>query len=299
MVSKLLNPRVQIRRGTGCCWPRHRIGSTVWLFSLLLLLGGFGTEKTQAAQQTFWSAYEWPPRNWSFASTDAVPIIFVNGAANLYTRRFNLGHLTNPITPPAPNSSAVYSSTNSILSFEWSGDRTTWYPAQTPPNGTVRIQLSNTNADYISVELLGFSGTATSMFGAFPIRENPTKASSGQTVLIPTNGGYLISGFIDARWLLSFNGGTSYKSANFPAHLELTGPSGQIGPLLASLREDTFQICWPTQIDRQYQLQWAGRLGATNWTNLGPPAQGTGSNMCASDSVSGQTSRFYRVLIPQ
>jgi len=301
MASNLLHPRVQISKTNCRCYPNRWAGYTVSFLSLLLLFGGLG--KTRAAQQTFWPAYEWPPPSWSFGSTDAVPVIFVNGSAIFYARHFNLGHFTNPITPPAINSSAVYASSNSILSFEWSLDRTTWYPAQTPPNAVVRILLSNTNlsaAGHISIELVGFSGTATSVFGAFPIRENPSKVSSGETVLTPTNGGYLISGFLNAWWLLSFNGGISYKSANFAAYLELRNPTGQTAPSLrATLREEgTLQICWPTQVNQQYQLQWVGTLGATNWTDLGPRTQGSGSNACASDSILEHTSRFYRVMVP-
>ena len=151
----------------------------------------------------------------------------------------------------------------------------------------------------LSIELLSFSGTATSAFGAFSIRESPTNSSSGETLLVPTNGGYLISGFLNVRWMLSFNGGISYRPANASAYLELSGPPGQTAPSLriTSPEAGSIQVCWPTQINRQYQLQSINALGPTNWTNLGAPVPGSGTNVCASDSIPAGVSRFYRVVI--
>ena len=120
MSNKTLTQR--IGAATGCSrswrwvpWPRCLLP--------LLLVGGLAvaTHQAQAAQQTFWPTYQWPPPDWSFASTDATPILFANGASILYTRHYNLGHLPNPITPPASGSSTVYSTTCSSA-----GDNATW-----------------------------------------------------------------------------------------------------------------------------------------------------------------------------
>ena len=57
------------------------------------------------------------------------------------------------------------------------------------------------------------------------------------------------------------------------------------------------EICWPSQTNRVYQLQWANTLPATNWTSFGPPMSGTGTNICTFDSTRGEARRFYRVEI--
>ena len=56
------------------------------------------------------------------------------------------------------------------------------------------------------------------------------------------------------------------------------------------------ELCWDTQTNKTYQLQWAPTLDDTNWNNMGPSLQGTGSNHCVLDSTRYQQKRFYRVL---
>lgn len=54
-------------------------------------------------------------------------------------------------------------------------------------------------------------------------------------------------------------------------------------------------VVWPTETNRMYQLQYAVSLPA-GWADLGPPIQGTGTNVVFTDSVLGEPRRFYRVL---
>lgn len=58
------------------------------------------------------------------------------------------------------------------------------------------------------------------------------------------------------------------------------------------------EICWETATNRNYQLQWAESIDATNWFNMGEITQGNGSNICVLDSTRNQQKRFYRVLTP-
>jgi hypothetical protein len=57
------------------------------------------------------------------------------------------------------------------------------------------------------------------------------------------------------------------------------------------------EICWPSETNRMYQVQWASSLSATNWTDFGAAVVGTGTNICIFDSTRGSDGRFYRVEI--
>jgi hypothetical protein len=58
------------------------------------------------------------------------------------------------------------------------------------------------------------------------------------------------------------------------------------------------EICWPSETNRTYQVQWALSLGATSWTNLGESVPGTGGEICIFDSTRGSARRFYRIQLP-
>ncbi|MFO1459314.1 MAG: hypothetical protein U1G08_07875 [Verrucomicrobiota bacterium] len=60
------------------------------------------------------------------------------------------------------------------------------------------------------------------------------------------------------------------------------------------------QICWPTEINKRYQVQWASKLGEENWLNVGGPVIGTGDANCFVDLEPVEEGRFYRVeTLPQ
>lgn len=57
----------------------------------------------------------------------------------------------------------------------------------------------------------------------------------------------------------------------------------------------SIKVVWATETNRRYQLQYS--LSSTaGWSDLGPPIQGTGTNVVFTDSVFGQPRRFYRVV---
>jgi len=93
--------------------------------------------------------------------------------------------------------------------------------------------------------------------------------------------------------------------------VDLTDPSGQpdfIGTFTlmvahpkpggpkASARVSQVEICWPSVIDRVYQVQYRAMLGADAWNNLGGAVRATGTNQCVQDSSLDPTRRFYRVV---
>jgi len=66
-------------------------------------------------------------------------------------------------------------------------------------------------------------------------------------------------------------------------------------PLL-SIQVGCVDIFWDTLTNKTYQVESRSEL--TNaWTPLGPPVPGTGSRICITDSVRGQPTKFYRVVL--
>lgn len=56
------------------------------------------------------------------------------------------------------------------------------------------------------------------------------------------------------------------------------------------------EICWATESNKIYQVQWTDQIGPTNWLNLTPQMGATNATQCILDSTRGQQQRFYRVL---
>ena len=65
----------------------------------------------------------------------------------------------------------------------------------------------------------------------------------------------------------------------------------------ATLRFSQVEVCWTSESNKQYQVQYQSALTTNAWLNLGSPLPGTGTNNCINDPVpAGQPQRFYRIL---
>jgi len=75
----------------------------------------------------------------------------------------------------------------------------------------------------------------------------------------------------------------------------MVGPPNPGGPK-ASVRVSQVEICFPSVIDRLYQVQYRAMLGAGAWNNLGSAVRATGASQCVQDSSLDPTRRFYRIV---
>ncbi len=65
----------------------------------------------------------------------------------------------------------------------------------------------------------------------------------------------------------------------------------------ASIRVSEVEVCWNSDSNRNYQVQYRSTLTTNAWINLGSPVTGNGSTTCITDKVApGQPQRFYRFL---
>ena len=56
------------------------------------------------------------------------------------------------------------------------------------------------------------------------------------------------------------------------------------------------RVCWQSQTNRMYQLQFTTNVAANTWTDSGAPIPGSGGTDCSSQPVV-DPQRFYRVVL--
>jgi len=273
-----------------------------WGFLVALAFLLLPAWQLQAVQQIFWPNYQWPPTGWYFTYTNNAAVVYFTNNGTVYsTRQFVFQPTTyTSIVPPATNTLNYYSNTACTLSFQISTNwGTNWYSAQ--GSGQLCVLMHYTNSPmYIQMTNSSFN-TVTSALGTCRIRASASLASPGLTLLAPTSGGYLISGFINAQ-LEGFGSFNTWRVGSTNAYLELAGTAGTVGtntPITLQISQPSaghVQVCWPTQTNYNYQVQTLGRLGATNWVNLGTALSGSGATLCQSYTALGGTNLFYRVV---
>jgi hypothetical protein len=59
----------------------------------------------------------------------------------------------------------------------------------------------------------------------------------------------------------------------------------------------SFQFSWTTTPSSLYQVQYKNSLSQTNWVNLGTPITAPGNSLNATDTISTNVQRFYRVML--
>ena len=94
---------------------------------------------------------------------------------------------------------------------------------------------------------------------------------------------------------------TSYP-AGFALHraYPLTVNSNRV-PIASGLPKLTIQfsqvqICWNSDGDKTYQVQYRSELTTNAWVDLGTPIAGTGTTSCITDPITGPR-RFYQVVV--
>ena len=65
-----------------------------------------------------------------------------------------------------------------------------------------------------------------------------------------------------------------------------------------SIRVSQVELCWQTDTNFLYQLEYREALSTNSWLPLGGPVLGTGARYCTNDSIlPGQPQRFYQLVL--
>lgn len=68
-------------------------------------------------------------------------------------------------------------------------------------------------------------------------------------------------------------------------------------PIRIEVHITEITICWESELNREYQVQYRSPADPGGWTNLGAPVAGNGTIKCVADRIPfGQGQRVYRVI---
>lgn len=67
------------------------------------------------------------------------------------------------------------------------------------------------------------------------------------------------------------------------------------GPPELSIQVGDVDICWNTETNKSYQLEYQSPQTTNAWLPIGAAVFGSGSRTCIVDSIRGQSGKFYRI----
>lgn len=71
----------------------------------------------------------------------------------------------------------------------------------------------------------------------------------------------------------------------------------EVDPIIISIRVSQVELCWNSQPDEWYQIQYSSPLDPSGWVDFGPAIQAAGNRLCVKEPVNaGNPPRFYQVI---
>ncbi|MEK7675355.1 MAG: hypothetical protein AAB676_05930 [Verrucomicrobiota bacterium] len=111
---------------------------------------------------------------------------------------------------------------------------------------------------------------------------------STNSVTLTNRQGRLWLGMNDA-WSTG-SGGAADNAGSVVAQVDLQKP-----PIVVSIQVSCVDVCWNSETNQMYQVQYQSTLTTNSWVNLGTPVPGSVGTTCVTDSVRSIEKRFYRV----
>ena len=104
-----------------------------------------------------------------------------------------------------------------------------------------------------------------------------------------------VTGSPTSRLLLGNGFATAPTGSFIPANVNQFTFAAQA---LATIRASQVEVCWNSQSNVTYQVQYRSDLTSNLWTSLVDCVRSVGSTSCISDNVVvGEPQRFYRVSL--
>jgi hypothetical protein len=198
-------------------------------------------------------------------------INFALGPLAIFTRGLSFSFLQNPVSLPAFGTSKVYTNENTLGTGEFSTDGTNFFPGTMI--GTIRIQISNTNAPldgatFYRLQALQWDMAGDADFGPFYLRQSPTKSSPGTNIVVhqSSQGGVLAAASIDLNLQLSTDS-VNYLAANKALHHTLVNPPcGAAGERLhVDYAGGNLIVSW---WNSSYSLEGSSTLSPASWSPI-------------------------------
>ncbi len=164
-----------------------------------------------------------PPHDGVYVSEEEEYIMYPMGVILTDIEHFGF---TQSWPPPLPGMTDVHTFGSTVSGMISVDDGLNYQPFSASGNTTVRIfgEYGSENPLYYDTEMLQLDLNMMTPYGPAMIRESPTHASTGQTVITDLgNGGYQIDSFFDVFTELSLDSGQNwYPDANGSCRVDLT-----------------------------------------------------------------------------
>lgn len=259
--------------------------STAWTNFMTLILGTPGHKHAAAPVGGVFPGdqYPWPTCTYRMAQGtnfggQASDAITFSNTTTISAAFLTLTNFQMPTNLPAFGSSVTYTNTNTVFNISWSLSGLTDY-VQDISTGTVAVLISNTNTPVDGVttyhtKLLQCSAAGIADFGQWALQLDPTQSNAGlHMVQALTPGGYRITGYFDARFQVSANGGASWTESDTQNRLYLgDSPCGaSIEPIHCTRSGSNIIIDWANP---SYSLEGSPSLNPAAWSPIaaGSPA---------------------------
>jgi hypothetical protein len=118
--------------------------------------------------------------------------------------------------------------------------------------------------------------------------DSESQWSSGYLVTTPTSA---------STWYLHVKGYNGADIGNGTFDYAVSASQTQPQILSIGVTNGTVAITWSAANGSNYRVQYSPHLGTTNWTDLVPDVQASGSTASVTDNTGGAGQRFYRVLL--
>jgi hypothetical protein len=172
-----------------------------------------------------------PPPNGAYISPSNMTVVYPNGVviSNVIERA-----PTESMPPPRLGTSVTHTF-NSQLDFEISYNNGVGFTSVTGlAQVTVNLQAIGTNAvgqQIYNTELVQLNVSGGNLPNVLQLRASTTKLSTGQTMIAPAPGGFMISSFFDIFTELSLDGGQTWSPSRTSAHLDMRPDPTLIPPV--------------------------------------------------------------------
>jgi hypothetical protein len=133
------------------------------------------------------------------------------------------------------------------------------------------------------------------------LRVSASPPTTGQTMIAPSGGGFMISSFFDVFTDLSTDGGNTWSPSSSPGHMDLHIDPAVPGTTIAQphLQAGTFKLTVPSRIGLRYILEFKTNLTDPAWMPLST-TPGNGQPLTITDpATAGAPHRFYHLRIEE
>jgi hypothetical protein len=240
-----------------------------------------------------------PPLDGQYVSPQQWHALYANGIiiSNASHKRFTQNQ------PPPPAGGTTVHTFGSQVEFDVFRPGLPPVHASAPAAVAVQVHNGGGSADeqFFDTEMLQLDIQGGTLPPQVRVRESPTKASTGETRIGLTTGGYQISSFFDIFTEISTDNGQTWSACDTPVRMELGRDTSSVSATIGKprLQGGNRVVTVPTQYGLYSFLEYKESLTDPEWITINGLA-GDGSPNSQTDFFSsGSRQRYYRLRMEE